>query len=402
MTWLLRSLVGTPSSASNTCSCSEPASPTSPTSPASGASASASANAQSTETTKQVQDAAAYIRGLAQLRGRNVQWAERAVREAVSLSANEALAKAAVDLSAWLKKEAARGDESHVLGPVRYAKLLRVQEGLTLPLADFERMNEEDLATNKKAYEELLPSARPRPVVEAQLFTTAGRHEDALFCWERTAQLAPENIQRQLRLAEAAEKLNKTALAARAYLRTGQLASASGATAEALQFLGRAYKLAPHERGVALLYADATLKSGDAATAAALLEPFAANEKDATFLDTYADALRKIVNDTRTSGLEIIRAKGATYYGIGTALARIAVAILRDEHAVLTVSSLVPQSMELGEVSLSLPAIITRNGLARVLSIPLDASETQALVTSAETLKRHIAALKTSEPSLAI
>jgi L-lactate dehydrogenase len=108
------------------------------------------------------------------------------------------------------------------------------------------------------------------------------------------------------------------------------------------------------------------------------------------------DALRKIVNDTRTSGLEIIRAKGATYYGIGTALARIAVAILRDEHAVLTVSSLVPQSMELGEVSLSLPAIITRNGLARVLSIPLDASETQALVTSAETLKQHIAALKTS------
>jgi L-lactate dehydrogenase len=113
------------------------------------------------------------------------------------------------------------------------------------------------------------------------------------------------------------------------------------------------------------------------------------------------DALRKIVNDTRTSGLEIIRAKGATYYGIGTALARIAVAILRDEHAVLTVSSLVPQSMQLGEVSLSLPTIITRNGLARVLSIPLDASETQALVTSAETVKQHIATLKTSEPSLA-
>ncbi len=125
----------------------------------------------------------------------------------------------------------------------------------------------------------------------AEMFAEAGRAEDALFCWERTAQLAPDNIQRQLRLAEAAEKLNKTALAARAYLRAGQLASASGATAEALKFLGHAYKLAPHERGVALLYADATLKSGDAATAAALLEPFAANEKDATFLDTFADAL---------------------------------------------------------------------------------------------------------------
>ncbi|HEV7819969.1 MAG TPA: nodulation protein NfeD, partial [Burkholderiales bacterium] len=65
-----------------------------------GASASAGVNAASTETTKQVQDAAAYIRGLAQLRGRNVQWAERAVREAVSLSASEALAQNVIDLNA--------------------------------------------------------------------------------------------------------------------------------------------------------------------------------------------------------------------------------------------------------------------------------------------------------------
>jgi membrane-bound serine protease (ClpP class) len=43
-------------------------------------------------TRKQVHDAAAYIRGLAQMRGRNAEWGERAVREAVSLSADEALA----------------------------------------------------------------------------------------------------------------------------------------------------------------------------------------------------------------------------------------------------------------------------------------------------------------------
>src|SRR5438477_379186 len=49
---------------------------------------------------KQVHDAAAYIRGLAQLRGRNADWGERAVREAVSLSADEALAQHVTDLSA--------------------------------------------------------------------------------------------------------------------------------------------------------------------------------------------------------------------------------------------------------------------------------------------------------------
>lgn len=55
---------------------------------------------QSTEMRKQVHDAAAYIRGLAQLRGRNAAWAERAVREAVSLSAEDALAQHVVDLVA--------------------------------------------------------------------------------------------------------------------------------------------------------------------------------------------------------------------------------------------------------------------------------------------------------------
>jgi membrane-bound serine protease (ClpP class) len=47
--------------------------------------------------TKQINDAAAYIRGLAQLRGRNAEWAERAVREAVSLAAEEALEIKVVD-----------------------------------------------------------------------------------------------------------------------------------------------------------------------------------------------------------------------------------------------------------------------------------------------------------------
>lgn len=49
---------------------------------------------------KMVHDAAAYIRGLAQMRGRNAEWAERAVREAVSLSASEALNLKVIDFVA--------------------------------------------------------------------------------------------------------------------------------------------------------------------------------------------------------------------------------------------------------------------------------------------------------------
>ncbi len=49
---------------------------------------------------KAVFDAAAYIRGLAQLRGRNAEWAEKAVREAVSLSAEEAQRIGVIDLIA--------------------------------------------------------------------------------------------------------------------------------------------------------------------------------------------------------------------------------------------------------------------------------------------------------------
>ncbi|OLE46175.1 MAG: hypothetical protein AUG46_10440 [Acidobacteria bacterium 13_1_20CM_3_58_11] len=137
----------------------------------------------------------------------------------------------------------------------------------------------------------------------AELFTTAGRNEDALFCSERIAQLDPENLARQLRLAEAAEGMGKTALAVRAFLRAGQLASASGAATDALHLLGRAYKLAPQERSVGLLYAQANLQAGNAVRAAALLEPFASSETDAAFVATFSDALMRSGNLERAREL---------------------------------------------------------------------------------------------------
>jgi L-lactate dehydrogenase len=111
--------------------------------------------------------------------------------------------------------------------------------------------------------------------------------------------------------------------------------------------------------------------------------------------------LKDIANETRRAGLEILQAKGATYYGIGAALVRIVRAILRDEHAVLTVSSLVPESLQLGEVALSLPAIVDRDGVARVLPTSLNPSERKALEASAEILKGHIAGMLGPEAKVA-
>lgn len=54
---------------------------------------------------KVINDAVAYIRGLAQTRGRNAEWAERAVREAASLSANDALKEGVIDLVAATMRE---------------------------------------------------------------------------------------------------------------------------------------------------------------------------------------------------------------------------------------------------------------------------------------------------------
>jgi len=85
---------------------------------ASAASTPAALDAQSTEIRKQVHDAAAYIRGLAQLRGRNQEWAEHAVREAVSLSAREALDQHVVDLIARDVPDLLRQVDGHTVNTI--------------------------------------------------------------------------------------------------------------------------------------------------------------------------------------------------------------------------------------------------------------------------------------------
>lgn len=127
----------------------------------------------------------------------------------------------------------------------------------------------------------------------AEIFQERGREEEALTCHERAAQLNPDDLTRHLKLAETAERIGKTAIAARAYLRSGQLAAAAGNHSDAAGLFEQAYRIAPQERSVALLYAEAKLRAGDGTAAVKLLEPFAIAETDSTFLETYADALMR-------------------------------------------------------------------------------------------------------------
>jgi uncharacterized protein (DUF885 family) len=83
---------------------------------------------------------------------------------------NEALAKEADALADWLKTEQLpRADDSYVLGTERYAKLLRVQEGLIIPLARFKQMGLDNLHRDQLAYEELHGKVRDTKPTAEQL-----------------------------------------------------------------------------------------------------------------------------------------------------------------------------------------------------------------------------------------
>ena len=85
----------------------------------------------------------------------------------------------------------------------------------------------------------------------------------------------------------------------------------------------------------------------------------------------------------RDAAYEIIRRKGATNFAIAAALTRIIEAVVRDESSVLTVSTLVEGHYGIHDVCLSLPAIIDRSGIRRVLPIPLADDEVEGLRKSA-------------------
>jgi len=101
----------------------------------------------------------------------------------------------------------------------------------------------------------------------------------------------------------------------------------------------------------------------------------------------------EIFQRVRQAGPEIIERKGATYYAIGLAATTIMESILRDQRSVLPVSSLLEGQYGLREVCLSLPSIVDREGVKRVLELPLNENEIKGLERSARILKEAAASL---------
>ena len=103
--------------------------------------------------------------------------------------------------------------------------------------------------------------------------------------------------------------------------------------------------------------------------------------------------MQRLYEGVRDSAYEIIARKGATYYGIAMAVGRIAEGIVRDEHAVLPVSVVLDGEYGLDGLCLSIPSIVGKDGVHKVLEIPLDESEYAALHASADRLREVIAHL---------
>ena len=101
----------------------------------------------------------------------------------------------------------------------------------------------------------------------------------------------------------------------------------------------------------------------------------------------------RLYREVRDSAYDIISRKGATYYGVAMAVTRVALSIVRDEHSVLPVSSMIHGLYGIQDLCMSIPAVVGRKGIETVLDISLTPLEQSGLLRSAETLRQTIDSL---------
>ena len=95
----------------------------------------------------------------------------------------------------------------------------------------------------------------------------------------------------------------------------------------------------------------------------------------------------EIAQTVKNSAYEIISRKKATYYGIAMSVKRICEAIVRDEKSILPISSMLHGEYGISDISLSMPAIVGKNGVETLVPIQLNEDEAKRLKESANNLQ---------------
>ena len=101
----------------------------------------------------------------------------------------------------------------------------------------------------------------------------------------------------------------------------------------------------------------------------------------------HKDATKRIAENVKNSAYEIIEKKKATYYGVAMAVKRICEAIIRDEKSILPISSKMNGDFGIKDISLSMPAIVGKDGVECHVPIQLNEDEISKLQKSAKTLQ---------------
>ncbi|MFN3707994.1 L-lactate dehydrogenase [Microcella sp.] len=105
------------------------------------------------------------------------------------------------------------------------------------------------------------------------------------------------------------------------------------------------------------------------------------------------EELDEIADEVKNAAYTVIAGKGATNYAIGLSGARIVEAILRDEGAILPVSSVLDNYRGVSGVALSVPSIVDGRGVSRIIDTPFSAEEERQLHHSAEAIRASLDAL---------
>jgi L-lactate dehydrogenase len=108
-----------------------------------------------------------------------------------------------------------------------------------------------------------------------------------------------------------------------------------------------------------------------------------------------SDSVRQEIDrKVRGAAYTIIGGKGATYYGIGSALARITDAVLHDQRSVLTVCTPSADVLGVRNVTVSLPRLVGGAGILETFPLPLSETEQAQLRRSAEVIRQAIVELE--------